>query len=82
MKGRVQMTAYAEEIDSLVLHAMCDEPGPWTKVELRREFDGNLDAEDAVSRLVARGLAVKVKGDFFAATAAGRYADVVGEEHG
>ncbi|HTT93755.1 MAG TPA: hypothetical protein VMF55_03730 [Solirubrobacterales bacterium] len=70
---------YAEGIDSLVLQTMCEEPGPWTKAELRREFDGNLDAEDAVSRLVARGLAVKVKGDFFAATASGRYAHEVGE---
>jgi hypothetical protein len=79
MKGRVQM-AFAEEIDSLVLETMCDEPGPWTKAELRREFDGNIDAEDAVSRLVARGLAVKVKGDFFAATASGRYAHQIDRE--
>jgi hypothetical protein len=73
---------YAEGIDSLVLHTMCEEPGPWTKEELRREFDGNIDAEDAVARLVARGLAVKVKGDFFAATASGRYAYAVETERG
>jgi hypothetical protein len=73
---------YAEGIDSLVLMVMSDEPGPWTKAELRREFDGHIDAEDALTRLVARGLAVKVKGEFFAATAAGRYAHVIDEARG
>jgi hypothetical protein len=73
---------YAEQIDSLVLHTMCEEPGPWTKEELRREFDGNLDAEDALARLVARGLVVKLEGDFFAATASGRYAQEVRVERG
>lgn len=55
---------YADRIDSLVLQTMCDEPRPWTKAELRREFEGDIDAEDAVSRLVARGLVAKVSGDF------------------
>lgn len=73
---------YAEEIDSLVLEMMCDEPGPWTREELRREFDGNRGAEDALTRLVAGGLAVRVKGDFFAATASGRYARQVEAERG
>jgi hypothetical protein len=73
---------YAEELDSLVLRTLCEEPGPWTKEELRREFDGNLDAEDALARLVARGLAVKLEAGFFAATASGRYAHVVEEARG
>lgn len=73
---------YAEPIDYLVLATMCEEPGPWTKAEVRREFDGNIDAEDAVPRLVARGLVVKVEGEFFAATAAGRYAHEVAAEKG
>lgn len=71
---------YAEGIDSLVLMMMCDDPGPWTKAELRREFDGNLDAVDALARLVAGGLAVKLEGDFYAATASGRYAHQVERE--
>ena len=73
---------FAEGIDSLVLGTMCEEPGPWTTVELRREFDGDLDAEDALARLVARGLIVKLEGDFFASTASGRYAHAVEEERG
>jgi hypothetical protein len=74
------MSAYAEEIDSLLLQTLCEEPGPWTKVELRREFDGDLDAEDALARLIARGLAVNVGGAFFVATASGRYAHQVERE--
>jgi hypothetical protein len=71
---------FAAGIDSLVLETMCEEPGPWTKAELRREFDGDIDAEDAVSRLVARGLVARVNGDFFAATASGRHAHVMERE--
>jgi hypothetical protein len=55
--------------------------GPWTREELQREFDG-IAAVDALTRLVARGLAVKMEGGFFAATASGRYAHVVEEERG
>jgi hypothetical protein len=76
------MTAYAEELDSLVLEALCDEPGPWTRDELLREFSGQIAAVDALTRLVVRGLAVKMEGDFYAATAAGRYAHVVETERG
>jgi hypothetical protein len=47
--------------------------------EFRSEFDRNIDAEDALTRRVARGLALKVKGDFFAPTASGRYAHEVVE---
>jgi hypothetical protein len=71
---------YAEELDSLVLETMCREPGSWTKEELRREFRGQVGAVDALGRLVVRGLVVGLEGGFFAATAAGRYACLVGRE--
>jgi hypothetical protein len=73
---------YAEEIDSLVLATLCGEPGPWTRDELRREFDGQVAADDALTRLVARGLVTKLEGDFFAATASGRYAHEVDQGRG
>jgi hypothetical protein len=72
--------SYAEELDGLVLDTLCDEPGPWTRDEIKREFSGRIKAVDALNRLVARGLAVKLDGDFFAATAAGRYASRVARE--
>jgi hypothetical protein len=71
---------YAGDIDGLVLQLMCDEPGPWTREEVVREFSEDMEAIDALARLVGRGLAVKVKGGFYAATAAGRYAHRVREE--
>jgi hypothetical protein len=71
---------HAEELDSLVLETLCDEPGPWTREELKREFRGQIGAVDALGRLVVHGLAVKLEGEFFAATASGRYANLVGRE--
>jgi hypothetical protein len=70
--------AYAEEIDSSVLMTLCEEPGPWTEQELTREHGEGTAAADALGRLVARGLAFKMEGGLFAATAAGRYAHEVG----
>jgi hypothetical protein len=70
---------YAERLDGLVLEIMCNEPGPWTKDELAREFEAGAPLE-SLWRLVSRGLVVKLEGDFYAATAAGRYAVVMSEE--
>jgi hypothetical protein len=36
--------------------------------------------QDAISRLVARGLVLRMRGGFVVASAAGRYANAVGEE--
>jgi hypothetical protein len=74
------LVMHAEELDSVVLETLCEEPGPWTREEIKREFRGKIGAVDALNRLLARGLAVKLEGDFFAATAAGRYACRVGQE--
>jgi hypothetical protein len=52
---------YAEDLDGVVLRTMCKEPGPWTKDELAREFDGGTPL-DSLWRLVSRGLAVKLEG--------------------
>lgn len=72
--------AYAEEIDSMVLHTLCDEPGPWVQSELEREFGEPVKVADAVSRLVARGLVIRMDGGFLVTTASGRYAHVMDGE--
>jgi hypothetical protein len=71
--------AYAGDIDGLVLMVMCDEPGPWTQEELRREFREGVEAADALGRLRRRGLVVELEGGFYVATAAGRYAHAMEE---
>ncbi len=77
-EGREQML-YAESLDGLVLETMCREPGPWTKDELARKWESGARLE-SLWRLVSRGLVVRLEGDFYAATAAGRYAVAMSEE--
>lgn len=59
---------------------MCEEPGPWRLDELGREHGRPVRVQDAISRLVARGLVLRMRGGFVVASAAGRYANAVGEE--
>ena len=66
--------AYADQYDSLVLQVMCDEPGPWVREELEREFSDRVEAADALNRLRMRGLVIDMEGGLVMTTAAGRYA--------
>jgi hypothetical protein len=73
MKGQVQGMAYADQYDSLVLQVMCEEPGPWSREELEREFSDRTAAADALNRLRSRGLVLDMDGGFVLTSAAGRY---------
>ncbi len=73
---------YAEAIDGSVLETLCAEPGPWARDELRREHGGSVDVDDALRRLIDRGLVLRMKGGFVIASAAGRYAHQVDVERG
>ena len=59
-----------DSVDAAVLARLCDS-GPWTNDELRREL--GLPGHDAADRLVAKGLAHRLKGFVFASVS-GRYA--------
>ena len=59
-----------DSVDAAVLARLCDS-GPWTNDELRREL--GLAGHDAADRLVAKGLAHRLKGFVFASVS-GRYA--------
>ena len=72
--------AYAGQLDGLVLQTICEEPGPWKKEELMREFESRVDASDALRRLIGRGLVLTIGDDFVVASATGRYANAVSEE--
>jgi hypothetical protein len=73
---------YAEGLDGSILNTLCEEPGPWKLAELAREHGEEVEVKDAVARLIARGLAIKMKGGFVVASAAGRYAAAVVRERG
>lgn len=80
MKGQVQeKLVYADEIDGSVLSTLCEEPGPWPLDELKREHIEGVRVEDAIGRLVRRGLVLRLDGGLVIASAAGRYAIAVGE---
>ena len=51
---------YAGQLDGMVLQIICNEPGPWDREELLREFDSRVHASDALRRLIARGLVLEV----------------------
>ncbi len=74
------MAAYAGQLDGMVLQIVCDEPGPWKKDELVREFDSPVDASDSLRRLIGRGLVLEMGSGFVVASASGRYANAVSEE--
>lgn len=74
------MTAYAGQLDGLVLQMICDEPGPWKREELLREFESRTEADDALERLIARALVLEMDDGFVVASASGRYAHAVSEE--
>ncbi len=71
---------YAGEIDSMVLHVLCGEPGPWVQSELEREFGEPVKVADAIGRLVRRGMVLRMDGGLVLTTAAGRYAHVMEQE--
>ena len=71
---------YADEIDGAVLMTLCEEPGPWPMDELKREHVEGVRVEDAIGRLVRRGLVLRLDGGYVIASAAGRYAIAMGEE--
>jgi hypothetical protein len=75
------MAAYAEQLDRTVLQFVCNEPGPWSREELLREFDSRVEAADALGRLIARGLILEMEGGFVVASASGRYAHSMSEEN-
>jgi hypothetical protein len=60
-----------ESMDTAILWRLCRE-GPWAVVELERELGRG--AHDGVGRLVGRGLAHRLEGEFVIASAAGRHA--------
>ena len=70
---------YADHLDGLVLQALCDEPGPWNRDELLREFDSRVHASDSLRRLIVTGLVLEMDDDFVVASATGRYANAVSE---
>lgn len=74
------MTTYASHHDALVLLTMCEEPGPWRKDELLREFSEPIEAADALDRLRERGLVMRMDDGLLVTTATGRYANKVAEE--
>lgn len=63
-----------------MLQTVCDEPGPWKREELLREFDSPVHASDSLRRLIAGGLVLEMADDFVVASATGRYANAVSEE--
>jgi hypothetical protein len=69
--------AYADQYDSLVLQTMCEEPGPWVRDELEREFSDRLGAAYALNRLRSHGLVLDMEGGFVVASAVGRYASAL-----
>ena len=73
-------TPYAAEIDGWVLATLCDEPGPWLLDELGREHGRPVRVQDAISRLVGRGLVLRMADGFVIASAAGATPTAVGEE--
>jgi DNA-binding HxlR family transcriptional regulator len=70
---------HGEPIDGVLLRLLSDEPGPWRPAELKREFEEQTELKDALERLVTVGFVHRMKGGFYAASAAGRYADEIGE---
>lgn len=73
---------HAESIDAWVLATLCNEPGPWRPEEVERDHGETVRVRDAISRLVSRGLALRMRGGFVVASAAGRYANAIGELRG
>lgn len=71
---------YAGQLDGMVLQTICEEPGPWNRDELLREFDSRKEASDALRRLIGRGLVLGMDGGFVVASASGRYAHAMSEE--
>ena len=71
---------YAGGIDSMVLHVLCDEPGPWVQSELERDFGEPLEVADAIGRLIRRGLVLRMDDGLLVTTASGRYAHVMEQE--
>lgn len=67
----------AEGIDGLILGVLCNEPTPWDVEELKREFREPVEVEDALARLLSRGLVLRMKGGFVITSAAGRYAHAI-----
>lgn len=69
-----------EPIDGVLLRLLSETPGPWRLAELEREIGEPRAVRDAVGRLVGAGLAHRMKGGFYVASAAGRHADEISEE--
>ncbi len=72
----------AENIDAWVLATLCEEPGPWRPAEVERQHGETVRVQDAISRLASRGLALRMRGGFVVASAAGRYANAISELRG
>jgi hypothetical protein len=71
---------HAERIDGWILELLCETPGPWAVADLERECGGHAVVADAVGRLVSGGLVLRREGGFVVTSAAGRYANALGEE--
>jgi hypothetical protein len=69
----------AQEIDGSLM-TLCEEPTPSPMDELKREHGGGVDVVVAVARLVRRGPALRLEGDYVIASAAGRHAVAMSEE--
>jgi L-aminopeptidase/D-esterase-like protein len=61
-------------LDNAILGRLC-EAGPLAVSELVRELGPN--AKDGLGRLVEKGLAHRLEGDFVIASAAGRHANTI-----
>ena len=71
----------AERIDALLLQLLNEAAGPWHVGELEREFGRRrVEVRDGLARLLAAGLAHRIDGDYWFASAAGRYANDLWEE--
>jgi hypothetical protein len=64
---------HAQGIDGTILELLADTNGPWKITELEREVGHPIPVQDSVARLVATGLAHRMKGGFVCSSAAGRH---------
>jgi hypothetical protein len=64
---------HAQGIDDTILGLLADTNGPWKITELEMEIGQPIPVRDSVARLVAAGLAHRMKGGFVCSSAAGRH---------
>ena len=56
--------------DHAIMGFLLDDPGPWSEIELKRQFQKPLAVEDGLSRLVCEGMIHRLAGFVFASRTA------------